>query len=194
MSENIDINPRALMYPAPAIIVSAYDENKKADACTLAFAAMCSHHPPCLMIAINTTLKRKTLKDIHQTKEFVVGLPDTSLVSQTDYLGIASGYDEDKIEKVGFTTRQAEHVYAPVINEIKVSIECKVVNMTEVGSHTQIIGEIVNIIADESVVDDNSKISLEKLDPIVYDDVLYNYFKVGEKIADAFNAGLKYRD
>lgn len=68
MSNKINIKPRALMYPSPAIIVSAYDENGKADACTLAFACMCSHFPPCLMIAINSTAKRKTLKDILEKK------------------------------------------------------------------------------------------------------------------------------
>ena len=68
MTEKINIKPRAIMYPAPAIIVSAYDDNKKADACTLAFATMCSHKPPCIMIAINSTAKRKTLKDISKIK------------------------------------------------------------------------------------------------------------------------------
>jgi len=193
MSEKINIKPRAIMQPAPAIIASAYDEDEKADACTLAFAAMCSHNPPCIMIAINTTAKRKTLKDIHQTMEFVVGIPSTTQVAQTDYLGIASGYDEDKIEKVGFTTTKARYVNAPVIDQMKVSVECKVVNMTEVGSHTQIIGEIVNIQADEDVLEDG-KISMKKVDPIVYDDVLYDYFKVGEKVDDAFKPGLYYKD
>ena len=189
-----NLKPRTLMYPAPAVIVSAYDENNKADACTLAFATMCSHHPPCVMIAINTTAKRKTLKDILERKEFVLGFPDTKQISETDYLGMISGYDEDKLEKISWTTTKAEHVNAPVINELKVSIECKVVNIVDnVGSHTQITGEIVNIIADEEVLTSEGKISLELLDPIVYDDVLYDYFEVGEKKSDAFKPGLKLR-
>ena len=60
----VSLKPRSMMFPAPAVVASAYDENGKADACTLAFATMCSHHPPAVMIAINTTLKRKTLKSI----------------------------------------------------------------------------------------------------------------------------------
>lgn len=189
----VNLKPRAMMYPAPAIIVSAYDENKKADACTLAFATMCSHFPPCVMIAINSTAKRKTLKDILETKDFVLGFPSVDQVSQTDYLGIASGYDEDKLEKISWTTTESENVYAPVINELKVSVECRAINIVEVGSHTQITGEIVNIVADEDVLDDNGKVSLKKLNPIVYDDVLYDYFAVEEKIADAFNVGLKFK-
>lgn len=193
MSKKINIKPRAIMYPAPAVIVSAYDDDRKADACTLAFASMCSHFPPCLMIAINTTLKRKTLKDILIKKEFVVGFPSINQIAETDYLGIASGYDEDKIKKVSWTTTPAEYVDAPVINELKVSVECRVVNMVDVGSHTQITGEIVNILADEDVLDENGKISLKRLNPIVYDDVLYDYLEVGDKKSDAFNVGLKFK-
>lgn len=193
MNEKISLNPRALIYPAPAVIASAYDENDKADACTLAFAAMCSHFPPCLMIAINSTAKRKTLKDILERKEFVVGFPDINQVDETDYLGIVSGYDEDKLDKLSWTTSPAEKVHAPIINELKVSVECKVINIVEVGSHTQITGEIVNIIADKSVLNDEGKISIELLKPIVYDDVLYDYFSIGSKIDDAFKSGLKYK-
>lgn len=193
MSKKVNIKPRAIMYPSPAIIVSAYDENGKADACTLAFACMCSHFPPCLMIAINSTAKRKTLKDILEKKEFVLGFPDINQIAETDYLGIFSGYDEDKIEKVSWTTTPAENVDAPIINELKVSVECKVVNVVDVGSHTQITGEIVNIVADEDVVNKEGKISLKDLNPIVYDDVLYDYLEVGEKKSDAFKVGLKFK-
>jgi flavin reductase (DIM6/NTAB) family NADH-FMN oxidoreductase RutF len=85
-------------------------------------------------------------------------------------------------------------VNAPVINQLKVSLECKVINIVDdVGSHTQITGEIVNIIADEDVLNTDGKISLELLDPIVYDDVLYDYFEVGKKKSDAFKPGLKLR-
>ena len=192
MNDKINIKPRALMFPAPAVIASAYDENDKADACTLAFAAMCSHFPPCVMIAINSTAKRKTLNDILERKEFVVGFPNMNQVDETDYLGIISGYDEDKLTEVSWTTSCGQIVHAPIINELKVSVECKVINIIEVGSHTQITGEIVNIIADKSVLNEEGKISLELLKPIVYDDVLYDYFSVGSKIADAFNAGFKY--
>ena len=61
----VNLKPRSMMYPSPAVVATAYDSEGKADACTLAFAAMCSHRPPAVMIAINSTLKRKTLKSIH---------------------------------------------------------------------------------------------------------------------------------
>ena len=134
-----------MMYPSPAVVASAYDENGKADACTLAFAAMCSHHPPAVMIAINTTLKRKTLKSILYSKEFCVGLPSADQAAETDYLGIASGYDTYKIGDIGYTYKDAEIVNAPLINEFKASLECRLISVNEVGSHTQLTGEIVNV-------------------------------------------------
>ena len=193
MSNKVNLKPRAMMYPSPAVIASAYDEDGYADSCTLAFATMCSHKPPAIMIAINSTAKRKTLKSILKRKEFVLGFPTIDQVAETDYIGMASGYDVNKIEKVGFTTTKAQKVNAPIINEMKVSVECKVMNIAEVGSHTQITGEIVNIQADEEVIGEKGKVDLKLLNPIVYDDVLYDYLKVGDKIADAFNVGTKFR-
>lgn len=119
MSGKVNLKPRTMMYPSPAVIASAYDEYGKADAYTLTFAAMCSHQPPTVMIAINSTAKRKTLKSILEREEFVLGFPTVDQVAETDYIGMASRYDVDKLEKVGFTTTKAKEVNAPIINEMK---------------------------------------------------------------------------
>lgn len=189
----VNLKPRSMMYPAPAVVASAYDEQGNADACTLAFATMCSHHPPAVMIAINSTLKRKTLADILVTKEFCIGFASVDQVAEVDYLGIETGYNLNKIDKIGFTHKKAEKVNAPIINEFKVSLECRAMHIAEVGSHTQITGEIVNVQADESVLDEKGKIIFEKVNPVAYDDVTHSYFEVGEKIGDGFKVGLKFR-
>ena len=188
----ISLKPRAMMYPAPAVVASAYDEDGNPDCCTIAFAAMCSHHPPAVMIAINSTLKRKTLADILKTNEFCIGFPSCEHMDETDYFGIESGYRQNKLEKVNFSYRDAEIVNAPIIEEFKVSVECRVMHIVEVGSHTQVTGEIVNVQADESVVDDKGKIIFENLNPLAYDDVTHSYFRMGDKISDAFEPGRKF--
>ena len=185
---------RAVVSPTPAIIAAAYDENGKADACTLAFYTPTSHKPPCLTIAINATAKRKTLKSILNSGAFTVGYPSIEQVAEADWIGIASGYEHDKITEVGWTVTKAEKVNAPVINELKLVIECKVVNTVTIGSHVQITGEVVNIQADESILDERGKYSLEKLKPIIYDEENWRYLAVGEKAADAFKAGLVYKN
>lgn len=184
---------RAVVSPTPAIIAAAYDENGKADACTLAFYTPTSHKPPCLTIAINATAKRKTLKSILRSGAFTVGYPSVEQAAEADWIGIASGYDHDKIAEVGWTTAKAEKVNAPIINELKLTVECKVVNTVDIGSHAQITGEVVNIQADESILDERGKYDLAKLNPIIYDEEQFAYRTVGGKTADAFKAGLVYK-
>ena len=190
----LNLKPRTMMYPAPAVVASAYDEDGNPDCCTLAFATMCSHRPPAVMIAINSTLKRKTFKSILHSKEFCLAFPSVEHVAEVDYLGIESGYRQDKLAKIGFSHQKGEKVNAPIINEFSVSLECRVMHIAEVGSHTQITGEIVNVQADEDVVDENGKIIFEKVNPIVWDDITHSYYETGGKIADGFNVGLKFRD
>lgn len=190
----VNVKNHTMMYPAPAVVASAYDEEGRADACTLAFATMCSHRPPAVMIAINSTLKRKTLKSILHSKEFCLAFPSVEQVAEVDYLGIESGYRQDKLAKIGFSHQRGEKVNAPIINEFCVSLECRVMHIAEVGSHTQITGEIVNVQADEDVVDEKGKIIFEKVNPIVWDDINHSYYGTGGKIADGFKVGLKFRD
>ena len=184
---------RAVVSPTPAIIAAAYDENGKADACTLAFYTPTSHKPPCLTIAINATARRKTLKSILRSGAFTIGYPSIEQAAEADWIGMASGYEHDKIAEVGWTVTRAEKVNAPVINELKLVVECKVVNTVTIGSHVQITGEVVNIQADESILDERGKYSLEKLKPIIYDEEKWRYLAVGEKAADAFKCGLVFK-
>ena len=184
---------RAVVSPTPTIIAAAYDENGKVDACTLAFYMPTSHKPPCLTIAINATAKRKTLKSILRSGAFTIGYPSIEQAAETDWIGMASGYEHDKIAEVGWTTTKSEFVNAPVVNELKLTIECKVVNTVDIGSHTQITGEVVNIQADESILDERGKYDLAKLNQIIYDEEQFVYRTVGGKTADAFKAGLVYK-
>lgn len=184
---------RAVVSPTPTIIAAAYDENGKVDACTLAFYMPTSHKPPCLTIAINATAKRKTLKSILRSGAFTIGYPSIEQAAETDWIGMASGYEHDKIAEVGWTTTKSEFVNAPVVNELKLTIECKVVKTVDIGSHTQITGEVVNIQADESILDERGKYDLAKLNTITYDEEQFVYRTVGGKTADAFKAGLVYK-
>lgn len=138
--------------------------------------------------------QKKNIKRYFKKEEFSLAFPGVEYVSETDYLGIETGYNTDKIEKIGFTTSKASKVDAPIINEFKLSLECRLLEKTDVGSHTQLIAEIVNIQADKDILNEKGKVDLKLLNPIVYDDVGYDYYKVGDKIADAFKTGRKFRD
>ncbi|MBQ8076616.1 MAG: flavin reductase family protein [Oscillospiraceae bacterium] len=188
-----ELKMRAVVAPTETVIVSAYDKDGKADACTLAFYMVSSHVPPCVTIGINATQKRKTLKDMLETKAFVLGFPSVSQVKEADYLGVESGYQTDKLANIGFTTSPAETVYAPIINELALSLECEVIRTVTVGSHMQVTGEVKRIIADESILNERGRVVLEKLQPIIYDEEAGRYLSVGEKVADAFRSGIELK-
>ena len=188
-----ELKMRAVVAPTETVIVSAYDKDGKADACTLAFYMVSSHVPPCVTIGINATQKRKTLKDMLETKAFVLGFPSVSQVKEADYLGVESGYQTDKLANIGFTTSPAETVYAPIINELALSLECEVIHTVTIGSHMQVTGEVKRIIADESILNERGRVVLEKLQPIIYDEEAGRYLSVGEKVADAFRSGIELK-
>ena len=188
-----ELKMRAMVAPTESVIVSAYDENKKADACTLAFYMVSSHIPPCVTIGINATQKRKTLKDILETKAFVLGFPGADQVREADYIGVESGYNADKLKDVGFTVSEARTVHAPVINELRLSLECRVVHTVTVGSHMQITGEVKNILAEESILNENGRVLLDQLDPLIYDEEQGQYLHLGGKVADAFRPGMEWK-
>lgn len=184
-----ELKMRAVVAPTETVIVSAYDKDGKADACTLAFYMVSSHVPPCVTIGINATQKRKTLKDMLETNAFVLGFPSIRQVKEADYLGVESGYNTDKLANIGFTTSPAKYVHAPIINELPLSLECEIVHTVTVGSHMQVTGEVKRIIADESILNEKDRVALEKLQPIIYDEEEGIYLGLGDKVADAFRTG-----
>lgn len=188
-----ELKLHAVVAPTETVVVAAYDSDGKADACTLAFYMVSSHIPPCVTIAINATQRRKTLKSILESKAFVLHIPSAFQAKETDYLGVESGYNTDKLKNAGFTTTEGRTVHAPVINEMLLALECEVVHTVTVGSHTQVTGEVKNILADESILDDKDKIVLEKLKPMIYDEEHLRYLNIGEKIADAFKTGSDFK-
>lgn len=188
-----ELKLHAVVAPTETVVVSAYDENGKADACTLAFYMVSSHIPPCVTIAINATQKRKTLRALLGTKAFVLGFPGMEQIKEADYLGVESGYSADKLANIGFTTSPAKTVRAPIINEMALSLECEVVHTVTVGSHMQITGEVKRILADESILNERGRIDLDKLSPIIYDEEQGRYLSLGSKIADAFRTGIEFR-
>ena len=184
---------RAVVAPSPVIIAAAYDENGKADACTLALYTPISHRPPCVLIGINVTMRpRKTLGSILHSGAFTIGYPGEDQVTEADYIGVASGFDTDKLKDVGFTVSEGQTVHAPVINELRLTLECEVVHTVTVGSNMQITGEIKNILADEEILDGKGRVVLERLKPLIYDEEGFAYRHAGEPFAEPFRTGTEF--
>lgn len=180
---------RALVAPAPAVVAAAYDPQGRPSACMLAFYMPSSHQPPCVTIAINATAKRKTLECILERGAFTVNYPDAAHAEAADYLGVETGHAADKLAAAGLTATRGSVVDAPVIDQFPLALECEVVDVRTVGSHTQVTGEVKAIQADESVLDGRGRVDMEELDPMVYDEEARGYFHMGERICDAYRPG-----
>lgn len=186
MKKNFGAKPYT--YPQPVFIISAYGEDGVPDAMNAAWGGISESTE----ISMCLSPGHKTVKNILARKAFTVSMADASHVVECDYVGIVSGNEvPDKLEKAGFHTTRAEFVDAPMIDELPMTLECKLVSYD--AESCRMVGEIVNVCADERILDENGKIDPMKLEPIVFDPVNSAYWKLGEKVGNAFKDGEKLK-
>lgn len=185
MRKNFGAKP--YLYPQPVLIVAAYDENGKANAMNAAWGGISESNEVRMCLSNN----HKTVKNIIDICAFTISVGTVSMVSACDYVGIVSGNSElNKMEKAGFTTYKSEFVNAPIINELPLCLECRLISYDD--DSCQMVGEIINVSADESILTDE-KIDPKKLDAISYDPANHYYLRIGEKVGDAFEDGEKLK-
>lgn len=183
MRKNFGAKPYT--YPQPVLIIASYDENGTPDAMNAAWGGISDD----TQISMCLSAGHKTVKNILKRKAFTVSMADAANVAACDYVGIVSANDvPDKLEKAGFHTTRSEFVDAPLIDELPMTLECRLVSYDE--ESCRMVGEIVNVSAEESVLDENGKIDPGKLQPITFDPVNNAYLKLGEKVGNAFRDGL----
>ncbi len=180
MRKNFGAKP--YLFPQPVMIIGTYDENGKANAMNAAWGGIVGSDEVIVDLG-----SHKTTDNIMLNKAFTVSVGDVEHMLACDYVGLVSGNkEENKMEKAGFTTTKSEFVNAPVINELPLTLECK---LADVIDGSKFIGKIVNVSIDESVLGDDGELSLEKFSPITYDTVHYGYYRLGEKVGNAFKDG-----
>lgn len=176
---------KPITYPQPVFIIASYDENGNPDAMNAAWGGIIGNKE----ISMCLSAGHKTVKNILSRKAFTVSMADAVHVAECDYVGIVSANKEPhKLEKAGLHTTKAENVDAPVIEELPMTVECRLVSYDQ--ESMIMIGEIVNVSADESVLTDG-KIDPAKLRPITFDPVNNAYCVIGEKVGNAFSDGKK---
>ena len=171
------------MYPMPVLIVGTYDENEIPNAMNAAWGGIYDTDLVMLCLADD----HKTTENIQKTGAFSVSFATTETVVPCDYVGIVSANDEpNKLAKAGFHTTKSDCVNAPLIDELPMAMECKLVKFNEDGI---CIGKIVNVCADESILDEGGRIDAKKLSPIIYDGATHAYWSFGERVGKAFSDG-----
>ena len=186
MRKNFGAKP--YMYPQPVLIIATYDKEGNPDAMNAAWGGISESD----QIYMYLSAGHKTTKNILERKAFTVSMADAAHVTEADYLGVVSGNDvTDKLEKAGLHTTKSSFVDAPLIDEFPMALECELVSYDE--ESCRMVGKIVNVCAEESVLDESGKISPAKLRPITFDPVNNDYLVLGEKVGNAFQDGMKLK-
>ena len=170
--------PGNMLYPLPAGMVSVADGKGKDNIITVAWAGTVCTNPP--MVSVSIRPERYSYHMIKETGEFVINLTTEDLAFATDFCGVRSGKDTDKFKQTGLTKEKADIVKAPMIKESPVSIECRVKDIRELGSHHMFLAEVVAVHADEAYMDQNNRFDLNRAKPIVYSHG--EYLGTGRKI------------
>ena len=186
MKKNLGVKPYIM--PMPVLIIGTYNEDGSPNAMNAAWGTLSDNN----VVALCLEAAHKTVKNILNKKAFTVSIANEENLVSADYVGIVSGNREpNKMQKSGFTTTKSAFVDAPVINELPLTIECKLMRIDEESGF--VFGEILNTIADEAVLDENGNVDLLKVKPISYDMASHGYFSMGKKVGNGFCDGKKLK-
>jgi len=181
------LGAKTLIFPTPAWVVGTYDKEGKPNAMTIAWGGICCSDPPCVCVS----LRKATYSygNILYRQAFTVNVPSEKYARQVDYFGIASGKTTDKLTAAGLTPVSSDLVAAPYIKEFPLILECKLLQSLEIGLHTEFIGQIVDVKADEEMLDDKGLPDMEKIKPMVYAPEVRGYYGIGRFLGKAFSIG-----
>lgn len=178
-----ELGSKLLVFPMPVLMIGTYDEAGVPNLMNAAWGGPSEADE----ISICIDPGHKTWENLKKTQAFTVAMGTEKTVAQCDYVGIVSGKDEaDKVAKAGFTAVKSAHVNAPVMQELPLVLECRLVEQDD--ETCRVRGKIVNASADESILTDG-KVDIGKLQPISFDTVSHSYVKVGGFVAKAFSCG-----
>ncbi|MGC2432946.1 MAG: flavin reductase family protein [Desulfobaccales bacterium] len=181
------IGPRTMAFPTPVWVVGTYDANGKANAMTAAWGSICCSKPPC--IAVSLRKATYSYGNIIARGAFTISVPSEAYIKEADYFGTASGREVDKFDRAHLTPVSSTLVDAPYVGEFPLVLECKVIHTLEIGLHTQFIGEILDVKADEAVLGDKGFPDIEKVRPMIFGPEIRTYHGIGKYLGQAFAIG-----
>ena len=186
MRKNFGAKP--FVYPQPVFIIGTYNADGTPNAMNAAWGGISEVKE----ITICVDSSHKTAENFVQRGAFTVSMATVDTLVACDYVGIASGNDTpDKIAKTGWHAVKSEFVDAPYFEELPMTLECRVISYDT--DSCRLVGEIVNVSIDESVLNEDGKMDIYKLQPITVETMNNGYYSVGEKVGDAFRSGLVLR-
>ena len=183
MRKNFGAKP--MCYPMPVYIIGTYGADGTPNAMNAAWGGISEETE----ISICISADHKTTENILSRKAFTVSMATAKYIAACDYVGIVSGNKEpDKFAKAGFHATKSQFVDAPLIDELPMALECELISYDP--ESCRLVGRIVNVSADESVLGENGKVDVSKLQPITFDPMNNHYLVLGEKVGQAFHDGV----
>lgn len=181
------LGAQTLIVPTPTWIVGSYDAEGKPNGMTAAWGGICCSEPPC--VAVSLRKATYSYGSLMERQAFTVSVPTQSQVKEADYFGLVSGRNVDKFATVGWTATRSELVDAPYVEQCPLVLECRVLHVFELGLHTQFVGQILDVKADEEMLDSAAMPDLRKVLPIVFSPGNRNYYGIGDSLGRAFKVG-----
>ena len=182
---------KTLVFPTPVWVVGTYDREGRPNAMTAAWGGICCSQPPCLAVSLRKATY--TYGNIVARKAFTINVPSDAHARQADYFGIVSGKNVDKFAVAELTPIRSSIVDAPYIEEFPLVVECRLLHSMEIGLHTQFVGEILDVKAEDSVFDEKGYVDIEKVRPILFEPEINTYHGVGKLLGRAFSMGNEIR-
>lgn len=177
------------IFPMPVLMIATYNDDGSVNVMNAAWGTMLDRD----VVALNLTETHKTVKNIKARGAFTISIADAAHVTEADYFGVESGNrDSEKFTRSGLTADKSEIIDAPVIKEFPICLECKFIEYQSGEYGCGVIGKVVNVTADESVIE-NGKINISLVNAIAFDPYTQGYYKVTERVGDAFKDGLKLK-
>jgi flavin reductase (DIM6/NTAB) family NADH-FMN oxidoreductase RutF len=178
------IQPQALLFPNPVLVICTSDADGKPNAATFAWGGIASSAPPAISVAVQKP--RYTYDALMNRKAFTANLVPAKYAAEADYFGLVSGRNADKFAKTGLTAVRSEVVDAPYIAEFPYALECEVTHTLDLGRHILFIGEVKGTIVDDGTPD------MWGGNVISWNAATRAYFTQGETVATAFESGKKF--
>ena len=181
-----DFGVMPYLFPMPTYMIGTYNEDDTVDVMMMAWGGICAED----MVALNLAATHKTVANLKARKGFTLAVPGVDTLKESDFFGIASSNKmADKFERSGLHAVKSERVDAPIIAEYPLTLECEVVEMQDQPYGLRVLGRIVNVLADEKVLDDAGKIDAGKLQTFAFDQMQNGYYAIGEKVGKAWHSG-----
>lgn len=181
-----DFGVKPYLFPMPTYMIATYNEDDSVDAMAMAWGGICAEN----MVALNLEEDHKTVANLKARGAFTLSVPGVDTLMESDFMGTASANKmPDKFARTGLHAEKSSRVDAPVITEYPLTLECRVIEMQDQPYGLRVLGEIVNVLADEKILDEEGKIDGGKIHAFLFDQVKFDYYSVGEICGKAWHSG-----